>query len=80
MSHVNKLWIEKYVFAHSEEKYSYSVTQKRCDIHDIKLSKFKITNIINRKEKKFRQSLLLHAKKTPNECPEMVCTVSKILM
>ncbi|GBN69213.1 hypothetical protein AVEN_106692-1 [Araneus ventricosus] len=54
-------------FALSEEKYSYSIIQKRCEMHDIKISKCKINNISNRKEKS-RQSLLLHGKKTPNEC------------
>ncbi|XP_035205508.1 uncharacterized protein LOC118180512 [Stegodyphus dumicola] len=69
MSDVNKLWIEGYVFALSEEKYSYYVIQKRCKTHGIKISKSKISNIINRKGKN-RQSLLLHGKKTPNEYPK----------
>ncbi|KFM70262.1 hypothetical protein X975_07246, partial [Stegodyphus mimosarum] len=77
MSHVNKLWIEGYVVALSEEKYSYYVIQKRCKTHGIKISKSKISNIINRKGKN-RQSLLLHGKKTPNEYPKKVRTVSNV--
>ena len=49
MSHVNKLWIEVHVFILSEEKCTYSMIQKRCDMHGVKLSKYKINNIINRK-------------------------------
>lgn len=77
MSDVNKLWIEGYVFALSEEKYSYSIIQKRCEMHGIKISKCKISNIINRKGKN-RQSLFLHGKKTPNEYPKKVRTVSNV--
>ena len=63
------MWIEGYVFAFSEKKYSYYIIQKRFDMHDIEISKHKISNIINRKGKKC-QSLLLHKRKTPNEYPK----------
>ncbi|GBM90518.1 hypothetical protein AVEN_158598-1 [Araneus ventricosus] len=69
MSRVNKLWIEGYVFTLSEEKYPYSIIQKHFEMHGVKISKCKISNIINRKEKN-HQSLLLHGKKTPSEYPK----------
>ena len=62
MSHENKLWIEGYVFVFSEEKYSYSRIQKHCEMHGIKISKCKISNIINQTDKN-HQSLFLHEKK-----------------
>lgn len=77
MSHVNKFWIEGYVSALSEENYSYSVIKKRCETKGIKISKCKISNIINRKGKS-HQSVLLHGKKAPNEYPKKVRTVSNI--
>ena len=48
MFHVNKLlWNEGNVFALSEEEYSYFMIQKYCDMHGIKISKCKLSNIIN---------------------------------
>ena len=51
MLHVQKLWIEGYVFVFSEEKYFYSVVKQSCDMHGIKIFKCKIRNIINQKRK-----------------------------
>ena len=50
MSHVNKLWIEDiegYIFALSDKKYSYSMIQKRCIMHNIKIAECKINSTIN---------------------------------
>ena len=69
MSHVNKLWSEGSVFALSEEKYSNSMSQMHIEMHDIKISKCKLSNIINRKWKNC-QSSLLYGKETPDECPK----------
>ncbi|GBM71830.1 hypothetical protein AVEN_159950-1 [Araneus ventricosus] len=60
----------------SEEKYSYSIIRKRCEMHGIKISKCKMSNIINRKGKN-RQSLLLHGKKTPNEYLKKILAKSR---
>ena len=52
MSNIKKLWTEGYAFTHFEEKFSYSMIEKSCDMHGIKIFKCKINNNINRKEKK----------------------------
>ena len=70
MSYVEKLWIEGYVFALFDVNDSYSIIQKRYDRHDIKISRFKISNIIYWKEK-CRQPLLLHGKRSPNKYPNI---------
>ena len=49
MLHVNKLSIKVCVFALYKEKYSYFMIRKHCVIRYIKVSKYKIRNIINRK-------------------------------
>ena len=62
MSHGNNLWIERYVFAISNEKYSYSMIQK-CDMHGITFLSAKSATLLIAKEKN-SQSLLLHRNKT----------------
>ena len=41
-----KYFYEAYISALSEEKYSYSTILKRCDNYGIKISKRKISSII----------------------------------
>ena len=77
MLHVNKLWVEECIFAIFEERCSYSMFQKHCNMHGIKISKCKISNIINWKGKT-HQSLLLHGKKTSNKYMKKVHTVSNL--
>ena len=48
-----------------------------CNMHGIKTSAGEISNIINRKGKD-PQKLLLHGKKTPNEYPKKVRTVTNL--
>ena len=50
MPYVSNLWIEGYVFALSDEKYFYLTAQKCYYMPGIKISKRKISDIINRKE------------------------------
>ena len=70
MSHVNKLWIEGYVFDVTEKKKKfYTMFQKRCYMHDINISKSEISSIINRGKKITLQSLFLRGKKNPKEYP-----------
>ena len=73
----SKQWLDGYVFALSEENYSYSVIKKRCENHGIRISKCKISNIINNRGKK-RESLLLSGKKWKNEYPRKIRTSSNI--
>ena len=46
-------------------------------MHQIKISKRKVINVINRKEKN-RQLLFIHVKKTISEYLKKVCTVSNL--
>ena len=66
MVSVNKQWIEGYIFALSEEKYSYSVIQKRCEKHGMHVSKGKISYIVNNKGKN-NPTLVSGRKKLPNK-------------
>ena len=77
MSHVHKLWIEGYVLTLSGEKYSYFIIQESCDMHDIKISKFKISDIFNQTLKN-RQLFLLPEKKTPNAYTKKVRIISNL--
>ena len=52
MLHVNKLWIEGYVFDLPEGKYFYYMIQKHGNSHGIKISKCKISSTINWQVKK----------------------------
>ena len=52
MSLVKSLRIEGCIFAVSKEKYSYSMIQKLSDMHGIKISNCKMSNIRNRKGEK----------------------------
>ena len=65
---------EGYVFAFSEEKYFYSISKKRCDMHSIKISKHIIIIIFYWKRKK-SQFLFLHGGNIPDEYPKKVRTV-----
>ena len=78
MLHVNKLWIEGYVFNFPEEKYCFFMIQKR-DVHGVKISKNKISNISYRKREK-HQSLLLHGKKTRYKHPKKVRALFQIFL
>ena len=49
MLHGNQLWIEANVFVLYEKKYSYSMIQKYSDVNGIKISKCKVSNVINGK-------------------------------
>ena len=71
------MWIERYVFGVSKEKYSYSMIQKCCVMHSIKMSKLKVGDIINWKVKKC-QSFLLHVKKSSNKYSKKERTVSNL--
>jgi len=51
MAFLTKQWFEGYIYALSEEKYPYSVTQKWCESHGFMISKASIGNIVNKKEK-----------------------------
>jgi hypothetical protein len=73
-------WLEGYVKALSEEKYSYILIKKRCEDHGYKISKCKISHIINNKGKK-RESIALGKEITPNAYPRKVVTkglISKV--
>lgn len=52
MAFLTKQCLKAYIYALSEEKYSYSVIQKRCESHGFVISKASIGNIVNKKEKK----------------------------
>jgi len=52
MAFLNKQRSEVYIYAFSEEKYSYSVIQKRCESHAFVISKASIGNIVKKKGKK----------------------------
>jgi hypothetical protein len=80
MNSKNNLWLEGYVFALSEEKYSYTIIKKRCENIGIKVSTFKISHILNLKGKK-RQAIFLTGKKPKNDYPKKVCSsfnISKV--
>lgn len=77
MSFASKRWIEGYIFALSEEKYSYSIIKKRCEKHGFNISTRKISDIINGKGKK-RQNLYLTGEKGKNAYPTKVRTSSII--
>ena len=38
---VKNQWIEGYIFALTENKYSYSIIHKRCNMHGVKVSNAK---------------------------------------
>ena len=63
-------------FSLSKEKYS--MIKKSCDIHGIKISEYIVSNIINQKVRKSRQSLLLHGKKTSNKYLKKIYTASNL--
>ena len=77
MSVVNKQWLQGYVIALSEEKYSYCVIQKRCEEHGVHISKGTISNIVNNKGKN-RPILLSGGKKLPNSYPKRKRNAAKV--
>lgn len=77
MAFLTKQWFEGYIYALSEEKYAYSVIQKRCESHGFVISKASIGNIVNKKGKK-RQIGASSGTKIPNKYPRKKRTSSTI--
>ena len=59
----NKQWVVGYIFAHSAEKYCYSVIKNICKKHDFNISAPEISDIIRMK------GLLLTEKKSKKCIP-----------
>ena len=66
-----KQWNKNYIFALSEEQYSYSITKKRSENHGFNTSIPKVSGLVNVKRMK-SQNLHLIEKKENNTYPTKV--------
>lgn len=67
-----KQGFEGFIHTLSEEKYSYSVTQKQCESHGFEISKASLGNTVNKKGKE-HQIRASSETKIPNKYAKKIC-------